>query len=71
MEKFITEIFAGPTFDFSSVGVLVDPRRSSNIHIPDCIVIFNTMLMICIEYGAPDIDPLHVIVLMELPILTV
>ena len=34
-------------------------------------MILSTMVPICIEYGAPDIDLLHVVVLMELPILTV
>ena len=61
----------GCRFDFSTAVVLVDPRRSSNIHIPDHIVFLTTMLSIRIEYGAPDIDPVHVAVLMELPVLIV
>ena len=64
-------MFVGRRFDFSTAVVLVDLRRSSNIHIRDPIVILSTMLPIPIEYGAPDIDPVHVAVLMELPVLTV
>ena len=64
--NFITEIFVSPRFDFSPGGVLVDPRTFSSIHIRDRIVIQYTVLMICIEYGALDIDPVHVVVLMEL-----
>ena len=71
MKNFITEIFAGPRFDFSTAVELVDPHRSPNIHIRDCIVILSTRLPIRIEYGAPDIDPVHAAVLMELPVLTV
>ena len=68
---FITEIFAGLTFHFYHAGLHVDPRRSSNIHIRDRIVILSTMLRICIEYDAPDIHPLHDVVLVELPVLIV
>ena len=71
VHHFITEIFAGCRFDFFMAIVLVDPRRSLNIHIQDRIVILNTRLPIRIEYGAPDIDPMHAAILMELPILTV
>ena len=71
MKNFVTEMFAGPRFDFSTAVELVDPRRSPNIHIRDRIVILSTRLPICIEYGAPDIDPVHAAVLMELPVLTV
>ena len=71
MKNFVTEMFAGPRFNFSTAVELVDPRRSPNIHIRDCIVILSTRLPIRIEYGALGIDPVHVAVLMELPILTV
>ena len=71
IEHFITEMFAGRRFDSSTTVVLVDLRRSSNIHIRDRIVILSTMLPIPIQYGAPDIDPVHVAVLMEVPVLTV
>ena len=68
VKNFITEIFAGLSFNFSSASLFVDPCRFLNIHIRDRIVILSTMLTICIEYGAPDIDPVHVVVLMELPV---
>ena len=71
VKNFITDIFASLTFDIPSAGILVDPLRFLNIHIRDRIVILCTMLTTCLEYGAPDIDPVHVVVLMELPVLTV
>ena len=71
MKNFITEIFVGPRFDFSTAVELVDPRRSPNIHIRDRIVILSMRLPIHIEYGTPDIDAVHAAVLMELPVLTV
>ena len=33
-------------------------------------MILSTVLMISVEYGAPDIDPLHVELLMEHPVYT-
>ena len=68
VKNYITDIFAGPRFDFFPAGVLIDPYRFLNIHIRDRILILSTMLMICIEYGAPDIDLVHVVVLKELPV---
>ena len=68
VKNFITNIFVSLTFDIPSAGLLVDPLRFSNIHIRDCIVILSTMLTVCLEYGALDIDPVHVVVLMELPV---
>ena len=67
---FITEIFASPRLDFSQAAVLTDPRTFSSIHNRDHIVILSTLLLICKEYGAADMDPMHVVVLMELPIYT-
>ena len=61
-------MYASPTFHFSKAGVLVDSRRILNIHIQERLVILSTVLMICIVYGTPDIDPVHVVVLMELDV---
>ena len=61
-------MYASPTFHISKAGVLVDSCRFSNIHIQEHLVILSTVLMTCIVYGAPDIDPVHVVVLMELDI---
>ena len=67
---FFTEILACLRFDVSRPGLLVDPRTFLSIHIRDCNVILSTVLMISLEYGALDIDPLHVELLMELPVYT-
>ena len=69
--NYITKIFNCPRLDFWTAGVLVDPRTFWSIHIRDRIVILSTLLMTSIEYGGPNIDPQHLVLLMELPVIPV
>ena len=67
----MTEIFKCPRLDLWTAGVLVDPRTFWGIHIRDHIVILSTLLMTSVECGKPIIDPQHLVVLMELPVIPV
>ena len=67
-KDYITEIFKCPRLDFWTAGVLVDPHIFWGIHIRDRIVILSTLLMTSIEYGGPNIDPQHLVLLLELPV---
>ena len=68
---YITEIFKCSRLDLWMAGILVDPRTFWSIHIRDRIVILSTLLMTSVECGGPHIDPQHLVVLMELPIIPV
>ena len=45
-------------------GVVDHPRIFVGIHVRVCFLILHTMLLIWTKYGALDIDPLYVLVLM-------
>ena len=68
---YITEIFKCPRLDPWTAGVLVDPCTFWGIHIRDRIVILSTLLMTFVECGGSDIDPQHLVVLIELPVIPV
>ena len=66
---YITEIFKCPRMDLWTADVLVDSRTFWGIQIRDRIVILSTLLMTSVECGEPDIDPQHLVVLMEVPVI--
>ena len=68
---YIIEIFKCLRLDLWIASVLVDPHTFWGIHIWDRIVILSTLLMTFVECGGPDIDPHHLVVLMELPVISI